>query len=192
MNKKQELLLTLLKESVEKCYNNESDLTLIERGMERASVARIFYYMQESINYDDCNRFEQFKPYNLDCEYNKNEDNIKCTTRCPNGTTPDMILHERSTNSHNLLVVEFKSRNAQIRIHQGTRKQIDFVKLEDFTNQSGVYKYLLGVYVKLNEDGAEYICFQDGDEVARFNYTTCLNYPKSVRNDCFLWFLRVI
>ena len=63
MNKKT-LLLTLLKESVDKCYRY--DFTLIERSMEQASVARIFYYMQEAMKYDE--RFKSLSKYNLDSE----------------------------------------------------------------------------------------------------------------------------
>ena len=60
---KVELLITLLQEAVERCYAN--DKTLIDRSMEQASVARIFYYIQRAIDTDD--RFEQFREYNLDC-----------------------------------------------------------------------------------------------------------------------------
>jgi hypothetical protein len=106
------LLKNLLEESVQKCYDN--DKTLIDRGMEQASVARIYYYMQNAINTDD--RFLDIRDYNLDSEYNKNGKLIKDTPQCENGTRPDIILHKRYTgdgNQHNkndnLLVLEFKS-----------------------------------------------------------------------------------
>lgn len=158
MNKK-DLLLTLLKEAVEKCYHN--DYTLIERSMEQASVARIFYYMQETLKTDK--RFEQLKNFNLDNEYNKNGEHIKETSRCPKGTRPDIILHKRNSNSHNMLIVEFKPRKSSVRKHKETGMSMDFIKLEDFTNQ-GVYNYFLGMFVKLNVGGAEYRYFQHGQE----------------------------
>ena len=108
---KKDLLLTVLRESVDKCYQN--DLSLIDRGMEQASVARIFFYMQEALQYD--NRFESLKHYNLDSEYNKNKKRVKETPRCKHGTRPDIILHTRLENSHNLLIVEFKAQNASFR-----------------------------------------------------------------------------
>ena len=58
-----ELLLSLLKKSVKECYKN--DLSLIERSMEQASVARIYYYMQNAINTED--EFSELKQYKLDC-----------------------------------------------------------------------------------------------------------------------------
>ena len=72
-----ELLITLVKEAVKKCYTD--DKTLIERNMEQASVARIFYYMQRKI--DTNIKFKQLREYNLDCEYNKNMYNLACRYR---------------------------------------------------------------------------------------------------------------
>jgi hypothetical protein len=163
---KLELLLTLLKESVEKCY--QQDFTLIKRSMEQASVARVYYYMQEKIYNDE--RFLVFRDeYHLDNEYNKNGTHIKSTPRCKYGTRPDIILHKRSEEEYttqlnpNLLVVEFKSKNGRSRKYGNTDKSIDFVKLEDFTKES-TYNYFIGVFVKLKTNGAEYKYFQQGTE----------------------------
>ncbi|MBR5017533.1 MAG: hypothetical protein IKX50_07365 [Spirochaetia bacterium] len=152
-----ELLIELLKESVEECY--EKDNLLIERSMEQASVARIFYYMQNLINNDA--RFACLKDYNLDCEYNKNGQNIKATPHCENGTRPDMILHERGTNNHNLLIVEFKSDNGA-RESSGTSN--DLIKLKDFTSQD-IYNYQLGVFIKLLTEKPNYSFFKNGKEL---------------------------
>ena len=150
-----ELLINMLKESVAKCY--EKDNLLIERSMEQTSVARIFYYMQNLINNDE--RFDCLRDYNLDCEYNKNGKHIKSTPRCKNGTRPDMIIHERGTNNHNLLVVEFKS-------EKGLRRTVynDLIKLEDFTSPY-IYNYQLGVLVKLLKEKPDYSFFKKGKEV---------------------------
>ncbi len=157
-----ELLLTLLHESVEECYRN--DFTLIEHSMEQACVARIFYYMQKALKQD--RRFDSFSRYNLDCEYNKNYAQIKETPRCPNGTRPDIILHRRLSNDSNKLVVEFKSRRGRNKKDLSSGQSIDIIKLEDFTKQ-GVYRYFLGVYVKLMKRGARYTYFQNGRETPR-------------------------
>ena len=147
------LLIDLLKESVNECY--EKDYLLIEQSMEQASVARIFYYMQTLINSDE--RFSCLRDYNLDCEYNKNGQHIKATPRCKNGTRPDMILHKRGTNNHNLLVVEFKAEKGLRRTGNN-----DLIKLEDFTSPY-IYNYQLGVFVKLLKDKPGYCFFKNGN-----------------------------
>lgn len=155
------LLIQLLKQSVEECYSK--DFTLIERSMEQACVARIFYYMQEIINTSV--RYARFKDYNLDCEYNKNGEEIKDTPRCKNGTRPDIILHKRGSNDKNLLVVEFKSHASRNRNYQNYGVSKDIIKLEDFTSDY-VYNYQLGVWVKLLKTGVNYLYFQYGHKIA--------------------------
>jgi len=159
---KKELLLTLLKEAVDKCY--EKDSSLIDRSMERASVARIYYYLQRALEQDG-----RFDSYYLDGEYNKNKKGIKSTLRCPNGTMPDIILHKRSSyrdsgykKGDNLLVIEFKSATGKSKKLDG--KSVDFIKLEDFTDDDGDYRYFLGVFVKLGKRIPEYKLFQNGRE----------------------------
>jgi len=150
-----DLLLALLEESITKCYQH--DFILIERNMEQASVARIYYYMQDALNNDE--KFVTFSNYNLDNEYNKNGEHVKTTPRHPNGTRPDITLHRRGNNGGNLMVLEFKS-------HNGGAPDDDFDKLEDFTT-SGIYDYCLGVSIRLIRGGAEYNYFQDGRGVMR-------------------------
>lgn len=157
------LLLDLLKTAVSKCYAD--DKTLIDRGMEQASVARIFYYMQKLIAEED--RFKVFNNYSLDSEYNKNGQHIKETPRFKNGTKPDIVLHKRwpIEPQDNLLVVEFKSRYGGFgEKYKNTNMPRDFVKLEDFTNNS-IYDYFLGVFVKLYKKEADYTLFKFGQKI---------------------------
>lgn len=153
------LLKDLLRKAVEKCY--EKDMTLIERGMEQASVARIFYYMQNFIDYDEM--YARLKAYDLDCEYNKNGEHTKATQRCKNGTKPDMTMHKRKSNEKNLLVVEFKSRKSKGKKWNGTSKYMDEVKLEDYTLPE-IYNYQLGVWVKLNKNRPIFTFFKNGEQ----------------------------
>lgn len=167
-----DLLLKLLTKAINKCYDN--DKSLIERSMERACVSRIFLYMHELIQTEQC--FEVFKEYDLDCEYNKNGEHIKDTPRCKNGTSPDLILHKRKYNNRNLLVVEFKSANGRFRYYdetdqttkdkkeKETDKEVDFVKLEDFTVPY-VYNYFLGIFVRLKKKKVQFIYFQHGKKI---------------------------
>ena len=157
MNSEYEKVFNLLKKAVEKCYKN--DRVLIERSMEQACVARIFFYMQEMINNNQ--KFNEYRNYNLDCEYNKNGEEVKSTPRCLKGTRPDIILHERMENNKNILVVEFKAAKGKTRYYKDTNVSIDYVKLEDFTDPT-IYNYKLGVYVKLNKRKPKYILFKNG------------------------------
>ncbi len=157
-----DLLLLLLKESVDKCYRD--DRTLIDRGMEQASVARIFYYMQTALKNDA--RYENLSRFYLDNEYNKNGEHIKATLRCPKGTRPDIILHNRVSGhtANNLMVLEFKSCKGKFRKHQETNQPLDYVKLEDFTARDA-YRFFLGVFVKLKKAGVDYKYFQNGRQL---------------------------
>lgn len=158
MNKK-ELLLALLKEAVGKCYLH--DFSLIERGMEQASVARIFFYMQEALKYD--NRFTSLSRYSLDSEYGKKGLYKKTTLRFENGTYPDVILHNRLDKpcQDNVMIVEFKT-------HLSKANTIPdaVAKLEDFTNPKveDPYNYFLGVLATLNLTSADYRYYQFGQE----------------------------
>ncbi len=137
-----EKLKKLLKKAVERCYYD--DKFLIEQNMERPAVARIFYYMQNLIDYDE--EFSEFREYNLDVEYNKKGRGQKVTDNRENGSAPDIILHIRQENV-NLLVVEFKS-------HKNYKKTTDDrLKLIDFTKLGQGYEYKLGVFVKLYYKG---------------------------------------
>ncbi len=150
-------LFNLLKEAVNACYKN--DLSLINMGMEQASVARIFYYMQTLIN----EKYTCFKEYNLDCEYNKKYEGLKTTPNFKNGIKVDLLLHKRKDkdNIKNLLAVEFKSCKGKSEKLEGNKIK-DEVKLEDLTK---FYKYRLGVFIKLNKRKAKYILFENGKKI---------------------------
>jgi hypothetical protein len=98
------------------------------------------------------------RDYNLDCEYNKNGDKSKITPRFPKGTRPDLILHKRTSNQHNLLVVEFKG-------WWSKKSGNDHQKLEDFTSLECGYQYRLGAYVVLGKENAEITYFKDGRQI---------------------------
>lgn len=153
---RKDLILSLLKESVSKAY--ECDSSLIKRGMEQASVARIYFYMQEALKYDS--RYEQLSVYNLDSEYNKNGLRTKRTSRFLRGTRPDIIMHlrEDEPRQENVFILEFKANGVNVDMER------DVNKLEDFTSIECGYNYFIGVLVKLNDLCAEYRYFQNGEE----------------------------
>ncbi len=100
-----------------------------------------------------------FEGWNIDCEYNRDIQDKKllqgiAALRAGENPTdsvfPDIIVHAREERgAHaNLLVVELK-RNS-------VRDDLDFRKLELFTDQAGKYQYKLGRY--LNNNGGNYEC----------------------------------
>lgn len=134
-----------LKGIVENCINilYQKDSSLITRGgMEQSASFRFAIYLSESIN-----KIEWLKRLQLDIEYNKNGLNPKRTPRRPNGVRPDLIIHQRGDNTANILVVEIKG------WWNDESREIDRIKLEDFTHQDGEYKYGLGVFLELEKNG---------------------------------------
>ncbi len=147
-----DLLKALLFESVAKLYAN--DYYLIARGgMETACQTRVMYYMQDMIYNDP--KFIIWRHYNLDCEYNKNTHGVKELPCAEKYAQPDLLLHIRNTNDHNLLVAEFKL--------DGNDATYDMEKLRCLTNSQQEYRYLLGVAVKLSSRGATYTFIANGE-----------------------------
>ena len=54
---------------------------------------------------------EKFQWADLDCEYNRNMDDPKMLND-DRRFIPDLIIHRRRSNENNLLVIEFKKKNA--------------------------------------------------------------------------------
>lgn len=136
-----EKLLYMLKNSCKKIYKD--DKYLIDKGVcERAIVFRFGVYLQRLISRDS-----ELKFYDLDNEYNRNQEGVKRTRRFKNGTYPDLIIHKRGENSNNIMVVEFKTV-----WNSDTSK--DEKKLKDFINKNGEYKYKYGVSIIFEENKA--------------------------------------
>ena len=123
----------------------KGDAFLFESGAHERSIAhKLAEYLQW-----------QFEGWHVDCEYNRHGLHPKripgienCETdRSSNLVLPDIIVHHRNTD-HNLLVIEIKPQESE------TIDKCDDAKLSAFTNQSGDYKYQLGLFIgfdKLNE-----------------------------------------
>jgi hypothetical protein len=85
----------------------ERDLYLLEHNLnERTITHKLAEYLREN-----------FVDWNVDCEYNRNLDEIKEVSLLDTGgkskVYPDIIVHQRSNNSYNLLVIEPKKSNNQ-------------------------------------------------------------------------------
>ncbi|MDE6250801.1 MAG: hypothetical protein K2M34_04180 [Alphaproteobacteria bacterium] len=150
-----DLLKALLFESVAKLYANDYYLFTV-RGMENACVSRIIYYMQDMLYTDQ--RFAEWRNHNIDFEYNKSTDGLKVGFYYKKKyLKPDLVLHIRGTDKHNLMVVEFK---------KGCKSSdSDITKLRDLTHSYQRYKYVLGCAVSLKKQKVEYRFVQKGKEV---------------------------
>ena len=107
---------------------------------ERSIVFRFAHYLQNLM--DESGEFEDF---NLDCEYNRNGSECKILPSWPNGTYPDVIVHKRGSNDFNLMVIEFKT-------YWNNKIYSDKLKLREFTDKSGVYKYQKGYVILINKE----------------------------------------
>lgn len=155
MNDDQKKLVQLLKTAVNSVYKEDRFLFAYfdgsRKGMEQSFVFRTGIYL------NDLMKDTEFKSLDLDSEYNKNLNEVKATSRYPDGIRPDLIIHERGSNNQNKLAVEFKGfwkRNIQK----------DINKLEDLTNPNGKYKYTIGIFVFIGEKNASYRYIINGAE----------------------------
>lgn len=113
---------------------------------------------------------EEFPTRNVDCEYNRHGEEIK-ELEVPRDSInwddteaktvfPDIIIHQRNTDEHNLLVIEVKkSSNA--------RRQFDEIKLMSFTKDP--YNYNFGLFLEINMNGPNdrLIWYSDGCAIGK-------------------------
>ena len=138
-------LLFYIKESLIDLYEHDNYLIMIngtqhceDHVSERAIVFRFGHYLQNRLDLDS-----DFRKYNLDCEYNRNGTRQKELDG--RGTYPDLILHERGSNDHNIMVIEFKGYWNQNQRH-------DINKICGFTADNGEYKYSVGYTVLIGQE----------------------------------------
>ncbi|MFH4804432.1 hypothetical protein WMQ58_22245 [Vibrio diabolicus] len=98
--------------ALERFISIDSHLLIINAN-ERSMTHRIAIYLQE-----------EFADYHVDCEYNRDDHEpkeIDLGTENLDGydtnavtVYPDIVVHERGNNDHNLLVIEFKKSSSSI------------------------------------------------------------------------------
>ncbi len=119
---------------------------------ERSIVFWFGVYLHELLQLKE----KEYAEFNLDFEYNKNHSNPKKTENFPDGTYPDILLHKRGSNEHNLLIIEFKT-------WWEPDNSRDLRKLRDFTHPDGVYKYKYGLSIILGKDKPIITVLQKGE-----------------------------
>jgi hypothetical protein len=168
-----------LKKAIEILF--EKDNWLLTQDLSEQSIShKLAEYLQ------DC-----FPDYNVDCEYNGNIDSDNArksinvlkeelsqigllrdkerddlekefTTRA---VFPDIIIHRRKTNEHNICIVEVKKSTSAVPF------DYDQIKLKYYTsnNLENALKYKLGVFIIFNtgskELGYEMIFYQNGTTI---------------------------
>ena len=121
---------------------------------ERSIVHKYAIYFEKLIINELNNNCE----YCVDVEYNQNIDRLKTTPSRLNGAYPDMILHKRGTNDHNILVAEFKTwwNKDKKEIDKDIENSKDFCNRNN-KNENGMdeykyeYKYKHGVSIILEK-----------------------------------------
>ena len=170
MKDKVELLDSLIQQALGKLYEKDYHL-ILNRAYndfyndlkhhvgERSIVFRFAHYLQNLM--DETGAFNDFV---LDCEYNRDGAEGKKLPSFPNGTYPDIIIHQRGTNDCNLAVIEVKT-------YWNKDTTIDESKLREFTDAKGKYKFQRGysfvISKKLKDIKAVcYRCESSGDHNA--------------------------
>lgn len=144
-----------LLEAIKQFYHHESDLMAIGAN-EVCITSHIFHYF--AMKFAD-----KYCDYNIDPEYNRNGFGAKYYSN-DRHAKPDLIIHKRRCNKHNLLYVEFKIGR---RDHDSLDKKkiVRFVSNE-FGNENGrsvkPYRYRYGVSVILNRNNVRMLWYRNG------------------------------
>ena len=140
--------------SIEKLFQNDYILLQNEVG-ERSINHKLAEYIQE-----------EFLDLNVDCEYNrkgnarKELENIRncAKNKETNFIYPDIIVHKRTIDDFNILVIEIKSNRS--------KTNCDILKLEFFTSEKGNYAYNYGLFIKFDKNpNATLRWFKNGKEI---------------------------
>ena len=142
-------LKDLIKKALETLYAKDKELLWLgeSKGIdkhvgERAIVFRFGIYFQQELN-----KIPELKELNLDCEYNRKGLDPKSIT-IKDRIIPDIILHQRGNNNHNLLVLEFKG-------WWNKKQDYDKKKIEKLISNEGEYGYKEGYTILLEKNFSE-------------------------------------
>lgn len=141
-------------------YQNDKILldykTEYDAVAERCMVFHIGWYIQDKLI-----QMNKWSHIRVDCEYNRNYKHPKGMYNEVGQTIknmiPDLIIHERRSNSRNLIVVEFKKG----RTTEKDRSNDD-EKLRYFTGVDGPYQYEWGFFVELMKEKARVFPYHKG------------------------------
>lgn len=168
MNPKDEIkfedIKNLVNVSLEKFYKNDRDIIEMDNEgdmiSEQCMVFHIGCYMKNKMN-----TLAKFQWADLDCEYNRNMTDPKMM-RNGRRIIPDLVIHRRRSNRNNLLVIEFKKRNAE-----SCDKENDRNKLMYLTDQKKEFKYNFGLFIELSRYEVHVEVYKEGNQQTKLNYS---------------------
>lgn len=141
-----------------KCFY-ENDIDLLNRSTNEVCItSHIFHYFASLHK-------AKYSLYNIDPEYNRNGFGAKYYCQ-DHYAKPDMIIHKRNCNKHNLLYIEFKV--GAIHHCEHDQKKIRRFVSNDFGVESekpvAPYRYRYGVSVILRMHCIDMLWFENGSE----------------------------
>ena len=162
-------LIACVKEAVD-LFLRETPNLLDFNAHEQSMSHRIAFYLER-----------RFADLNVDCEYNKHLSGAKelivqenrykhcscasCHKRTAQHTEmaevffrPDIVVHERGSDSQNLVAIEIKKKDYCL---------FDQAKLMALTKLDGEYHYKLGVFACFPNGSPEYAFYADGAQLCR-------------------------
>ena len=127
---------------------------------------------------------KEFTGFNVDCEYNRRGKNKKTLPRIlfhdikeddqeAKTIFPDILIHKRSIQTNNLLVVEIKKSNSRV------SEDTDITKLKAFTDPKEKYKYKVGLFIVfdvVNRKLSKVKHFENGEE-----FEPVINFKKQLK-----------
>ncbi|EGN65275.1 hypothetical protein [Fusobacterium animalis] len=153
-------LMNIFEKTKEKFLKDEKEIIRIDIN-ERTLSARLMFHLQILLLENESYK-ETYKPYSVDCEYNRmNEYKIKTLKRYENFEIddnsdkirkifPDIILHKRKEED-NLIVIEMKkSTSNNIDCKEKDRERL---KIMTNLNDPNNFNYTLGVYFEVDTTG---------------------------------------
>ena len=150
-------------EAIKVFYQNDKEL--LERKVNEVCItSHIFHYFASAFSKKYCD-------YNIDPEYNRNGEETKrynINDNRYNYARPDLILHKRGCNRHNLLYIEFKT-NKKSYSQQDKEKIIRFVSnegIEESGRRIKPYRYKYGVSVLLNINEVSMLWYCNGQNIS--------------------------
>lgn len=137
---------------------NSSDSKEENHVSEMAVVFQFGSYLKDILA-----KNKMFAVYDIDTEYNKNiRDEKLVADGSIRGKRPDLIIHKRGTNKHNLLIAEFKGwwNNSQSAVNEDKDK-IKLFMYKDVAEEYR-YEYTYGLFVMFGKEKSEMEWFEDG------------------------------
>ena len=148
VNELREKLRTIVNSAIDNFNQNEINLIKLDVS-ERCICAKFASYVEKSIDNPE------FKSYNVDVEYNRNENDIKRldnNNARNNGIVVDLIVHERGINrpKSNLICIEMKKGYRRL---NKKKLEEDKNRLKKLTLENSEYHYLAGYMILAEKNG---------------------------------------